>query len=168
MALNLPSVLWGDVRLGNVLFALTIIGWVGYARLVRAQVLAVKEKEFVEAARALGATLRRVHEEFEEFRTAAGLPRKRMIVSYMDRDLDPESAPESDAGPNRLFRGHASFHAGEPHEVLSLEEAGELLQVGNEDIEALAEAGELPGRKIGSSWRFSRTALLAWLRNDAA
>ena len=112
--------------------------------------------------------LRRVHEEFEEFRTAAGLPRKRMIVSYMDRDLDPESAPEPDAGPNRLFRGHASFHAHEPHEVLSLEEAGELLQVGTEDIEALAEAGELPGRKIGSSWRFSRAALLAWLRNDAA
>ena len=91
-----------------------------------------------------------------------------MIVSYLDRDLDPESAPEPDAGPNRLFRRHASFHAREPHEVLSLEEAGELLQVGTEDIEALAEAGELPGRKIGSSWRFSRTALLAWLRNDAA
>ena len=52
--------------------------------------------------------------------------------------------------------------------MLSLEEAGELLQVGTEDIEALAEAGELPGRKIGSSWRFSRAALLAWLRNDAA
>ncbi len=31
-------------------------GWVGYARLVRAQVLAVREREFVEAARALGAS----------------------------------------------------------------------------------------------------------------
>ncbi|HEX3969129.1 MAG TPA: ABC transporter permease [Edaphobacter sp.] len=42
--------------LGNVILALAISGWVGYARLVRAQVMAVKEKEFVEAARALGAS----------------------------------------------------------------------------------------------------------------
>jgi len=40
----------------NVILALAISGWVGYARLVRAQVMAVKEREFVEAARALGAT----------------------------------------------------------------------------------------------------------------
>ena len=39
----------------NLVFALAIGGWVGYARLVRAQVLAVREREFVEAARALGA-----------------------------------------------------------------------------------------------------------------
>jgi peptide/nickel transport system permease protein len=42
--------------LGNVILALAISGWVGYARLVRGQVMAVKEKEFVEAARALGAS----------------------------------------------------------------------------------------------------------------
>src|SRR5947209_9565006 len=40
----------------NLIFALSLGGWVGYARLVRAQVLAVKEREFVEAARALGAS----------------------------------------------------------------------------------------------------------------
>ena len=40
----------------NLILALSIGGWVGYARLVRAQVLAVKEREFVEAARALGAS----------------------------------------------------------------------------------------------------------------
>jgi peptide/nickel transport system permease protein len=40
----------------NVILALAISGWVGYARLVRGQVMAVKEKEFVEAARALGAS----------------------------------------------------------------------------------------------------------------
>jgi peptide/nickel transport system permease protein len=38
----------------NLILALSIGGWVGYARLVRAQVLAVREREFVEAARALG------------------------------------------------------------------------------------------------------------------
>ncbi|MFB3813969.1 MAG: ABC transporter permease [Terriglobales bacterium] len=40
----------------NLILALAIGGWVGYARLVRAQVLAVREREFVEAARALGAS----------------------------------------------------------------------------------------------------------------
>lgn len=38
-----------------VLFgALSLVGWVGVARLVRGQVLSLKEKEFVEAARAIG------------------------------------------------------------------------------------------------------------------
>ena len=46
--------------LGNLIVALAISGWVGYARLVRAQVMAVKEREFVEAARALGASDLRV------------------------------------------------------------------------------------------------------------
>jgi peptide/nickel transport system permease protein len=42
--------------LSNLIFALIIGGWVGYARLVRAQVLAAREREYVEAARALGAS----------------------------------------------------------------------------------------------------------------
>jgi peptide/nickel transport system permease protein len=44
----------------NLILALAISGWVGYARLVRAQVMAVKEREFVEAARALGASNLRI------------------------------------------------------------------------------------------------------------
>ena len=40
----------------NLVLALSLGGWVGYARLVRGQVLAVREREFVEAARALGAS----------------------------------------------------------------------------------------------------------------
>jgi peptide/nickel transport system permease protein len=46
--------------LGNVLFALAIIGWVGYARLVRGQVLRARELEYVQAARAQGASAVRV------------------------------------------------------------------------------------------------------------
>jgi peptide/nickel transport system permease protein len=40
----------------NLVLALSLGGWVGYARLVRAQVLAAREREYVEAARALGAS----------------------------------------------------------------------------------------------------------------
>lgn len=41
--------------LGNVILALSVTGWVGYARLVRGQVLSVREREYVQASRALGA-----------------------------------------------------------------------------------------------------------------
>ena len=40
----------------NLILALCLGGWVGYARLVRGQVLAVKEKEYIEAARAIGGS----------------------------------------------------------------------------------------------------------------
>jgi peptide/nickel transport system permease protein len=41
--------------LGKLMLALCIIGWVGYARVMRGQVLKVREYDFVMAARALGA-----------------------------------------------------------------------------------------------------------------
>jgi peptide/nickel transport system permease protein len=46
--------------LTNVLLALTVVGWVGYARLVRGQVLRAREFEYVQAAKALGAGASRV------------------------------------------------------------------------------------------------------------
>ena len=39
----------------NVVLALSLIGWVGYARLVRGQILVVREMDYVHAAAALGA-----------------------------------------------------------------------------------------------------------------
>ena len=44
----------------NLVLALSLGGWVGYARLVRGQVLIARDREFVEAARALGASDLRV------------------------------------------------------------------------------------------------------------
>ena len=58
LAIALVAVL--GPSLANVLFALTIIGWVGYARLVRGQVLRAREFEYVHAARALGASTPRI------------------------------------------------------------------------------------------------------------
>jgi peptide/nickel transport system permease protein len=40
----------------NLIIALSAIGWVSYARLMRAQVLKVRELDFITAARALGAS----------------------------------------------------------------------------------------------------------------
>jgi len=53
LAIALVAVL--GPSLTNVVIALSAIGWVGYARLVRGQVLKARELEFVQAARALGA-----------------------------------------------------------------------------------------------------------------
>jgi peptide/nickel transport system permease protein len=44
----------------NLVLALAIGGWAGYGRLVRAQVMAVREREYVDAARALGASGMRI------------------------------------------------------------------------------------------------------------
>ncbi|MBM2829138.1 MAG: transrane type-1 protein [Actinobacteria bacterium] len=52
LAIGITAVLGPSLR--NVLIALSLLGWVGYARLIRAQVMKVKEMEFVESARASG------------------------------------------------------------------------------------------------------------------
>jgi peptide/nickel transport system permease protein len=41
--------------LGNIILVLSITGWVEYARVVRSQVLSVRELEYITAAKALGA-----------------------------------------------------------------------------------------------------------------
>ena len=46
--------------LDNLIIALGLFGWPGYARLVRGSVLSAKHREYVEAARAIGATGRRI------------------------------------------------------------------------------------------------------------
>ena len=53
LAIALVAVLGPSLR--NVVLALSVIGWVGYARLVRGQALRARELEFVQAARASGA-----------------------------------------------------------------------------------------------------------------
>jgi peptide/nickel transport system permease protein len=58
LAIALVAVL--GPSLTNVVMALSVIGWVGYARLVRGQVLKARELEFVQAARALGAGTPRI------------------------------------------------------------------------------------------------------------
>jgi len=54
------SILLPRAGLNNLILALCIIGWVGYARLIRGQVLKVREYDFVQAARALGASDARI------------------------------------------------------------------------------------------------------------
>jgi excisionase family DNA binding protein len=63
--------------------------------------------------------------------------------------------------------GRHAFTPAPPAEVLTAAQAAELLQVEEADLLAIAERGELPGRRIGDAWRFSRAALLDWLAATA-
>lgn len=58
LALAITAALGPDIR--NAILALVIVWWPSYARVVRGLVLEIKEKEFVEATRALGANDPRV------------------------------------------------------------------------------------------------------------
>lgn len=58
LAIAFTAVLGPSLR--NVILALSLMGWVGYARVTRGQVLLLRETEFVQAAKALGAGAGRV------------------------------------------------------------------------------------------------------------
>jgi len=49
-------------------------------------------------------------------------------------------------------------------EVLTAEEAAELLRVSTKTVLSLARDGSLPGEKVGRAWRFVRTDLLDYVR----
>jgi len=46
--------------LDHVIVALCLIGWTGYARLVRGEILSLRERDFIHAARALGGRPKRI------------------------------------------------------------------------------------------------------------
>ena len=51
----------------------------------------------------------------------------------------------------------------ETPEILTLPEAASLLRIKEPTLKDAAERKQLPGRRIGDEWRFSRAALLSWL-----
>jgi excisionase family DNA binding protein len=51
-------------------------------------------------------------------------------------------------------------------EVLTAEQAAELLQVSLRTVLQLARDGELRGHKVGRAWRFCRSDVLAYVRGE--
>jgi excisionase family DNA binding protein len=73
-------------------------------------------------------------------------------------------------GDNLVFRLRSSPAAGRvdadaypEREILTLDEAAAMLRVPAADVIALAEAGDVPARRVGDQWRFARRAILSWL-----
>jgi excisionase family DNA binding protein len=61
--------------------------------------------------------------------------------------------------------GHHAFNPAPPPDVLTLNEAAELLRSDDATVANLIELGELPARRVGGEWRLARAAILDWLRS---
>jgi excisionase family DNA binding protein len=108
-------------------------------------------------------------EKLDRFAFERRIPKRdvvrRLVAERLDdadvlwhRTLPPPMPP----GPDVVV-GRADFVPTDAPEVLTVDEAAELLQAEPDAVRALAESGGLPGRKIGDEWRFLRSAVLAWL-----
>ena len=84
----------------------------------------------------------------EDMKIAPGFTRRRTEVVEVDDNLSV---------------GRASFLPYGQPEVLTLPEAADLLQVEEDVVSEMAECGDVPARKLGDDWRFSRIALIDWL-----
>jgi excisionase family DNA binding protein len=116
-------------------------------------------------------------EKLDRASEALGIPKKELVAGLVARYVDPDSqrglsALGSLSQPRRISidlpdagpaMGSYSFQPYDPPEVMSAEQAARLLQIDEALVVELAEAGTLPGRKLGAVWRFSRAALVAWL-----
>jgi excisionase family DNA binding protein len=58
---------------------------------------------------------------------------------------------------------HARLADSELPDVLTVEQAAQLLQLSAKTLKRLAQARDVPSRRVGQQWRFSRQALMAWL-----
>jgi hypothetical protein len=107
---------------------------------------------------------------------ALGMRKKDLVAGLLSKYVDPDSRQglsalgalasrkvTVDLGEPAAMLGSYSFQAYDPPEVMNAEQAGQFLQIDEEIVIELAESDKLPGRKLGAVWRFSRTALVAWL-----
>jgi excisionase family DNA binding protein len=81
-------------------------------------------------------------------------PKRELVAGLVDRYL----------GADDVVVGRAASQVREP-DVLTVEQLAQLLHVDAKTVRKLAADGELPGRKLGRHWRFSRQAVLDWLAN---
>ena len=115
--------------------------------------------------------------EAEKLHRAADVLRssKRELITKLVAHFDPEDPvwTREVAGPlpgaqAEWSVGQHSFQPAAELEILTPAQLAGLLQVEEEIVVELAEKGELPARKVGEEWRFARSAILAWLGEEAA
>jgi excisionase family DNA binding protein len=113
--------------------------------------------------------------EAEKLHRAADVLRtpKRELITKLVAEFDPDDPiwTRRVAGPVARSQaewsvGQHSFRSVEELEILTPAQLATLLQVDEESVIELAEKRELPGRKVGEEWRFSREAILAWLAEE--
>src|SRR4051812_44494876 len=110
-------------------------------------------------------------EKLDRASEALGVAKKDLVAGLVARYVDPDSqrglsalgslsrrrrinVDLADASPAVGSYSFQAYESPEPPEVLNAEQAGRLLQIEEALVVELAEAGKLPGRKLGAEWRF--------------
>lgn len=93
------------------------------------------------------------------------LDRAAEALGMRKKDLVAGLIQKLGAGPGEPSTtiGAYSFQPYDPPEVMNASQAAQFLQIEESVVIEMAEAGKLPGRRLGDVWRFSRAALVAWL-----
>jgi excisionase family DNA binding protein len=51
-------------------------------------------------------------------------------------------------------------------DVLTVEEAAELLKIPRSSVYKLSQQGKIPAQKVGRHWRYHRATLLKWIAGE--
>lgn len=83
---------------------------------------------------------------------ALGRTKQDVVADLLATSFTSDVTPPVDHGPPDA-----------PDDVVTLDELAGLLKLDPAAVVVRVDAGELPGRRFGNQWRFSRRAVLAWL-----
>lgn len=83
---------------------------------------------------------------------ALGRTKQDVVADLLATSFTSDAAPQVDHPPPDA-----------PDDVVTLDELAALLKLDPGAVMVRVDAGELPGRRFGDQWRFSRRAVLSWL-----
>lgn len=92
-------------------------------------------------------------ETLDEAVARLGTTKQALVRTLLRTGLDGDTTPP--IGAARV--------PSEPDPILTLSEVAALLRTDTEAILERVSGGDLPGRRLGNEWRFSRAAILDWL-----
>ena len=92
----------------------------------------------------------------------AGMRKQDFVSSLIAAQLETARAPRATTSASAA----APVTDSAADAVLTLEEAAALLRVSTDVVTDRAKAGDIPGRRLGMEWRFSRHALFEWLQGS--
>ena len=92
-----------------------------------------------------------------------GTSKGRIVADLLAEHLEPPTGIDALKGAPV---GRHEFTPVHELEVLTLEQLAALLELDVDAVRALVEQGDIPGRKLGEQWRFSRAAILEWLGGE--
>jgi excisionase family DNA binding protein len=106
--------------------------------------------------------------KLDRFAVELGISKQDLVADLVERRLPSAGSRRVvvETADDTLSVGRAAFFPREAPEVLTVDEAAELLRSDAATVKSMAQEGTLPGRKVGDEWRFTRLALLRWLGGE--